>query len=66
MYEVLAAATLPTYGLKSVDQYVKRAFPSAHKIQQVHMHKHHPAIQQVDGNTFFAFGGERSTAEMVW
>ncbi|CAM9393244.1 unnamed protein product [Ascophyllum nodosum] len=43
---VLAAATLPTYGLKSVDQYVKRAFPSAHKIQQVHMHKHHPAIQQ--------------------
>ncbi|CAN0451158.1 unnamed protein product, partial [Laminaria digitata] len=44
---VLAAATLPTYGLKSVDQYIKRAFPAARKIQQVHMHRHHPAIQQV-------------------
>ncbi|CAN0306681.1 unnamed protein product, partial [Pylaiella littoralis] len=43
---VLAAATLPTYGLKSVDQYIKRAFPEARKIQQVHMHRHHPAIQQ--------------------
>eukprot|EP00752_Nemacystus_decipiens_P005690 g5150.t1 len=43
---VLAAATLPTYGLKSVDQYIKRAFPRARKIQQDHMHKHHPAIRQ--------------------
>ncbi|CAN0430346.1 unnamed protein product, partial [Ectocarpus sp. 12 AP-2014] len=51
---VLAAATLPTYGLKSVDQYIKRAFPSARKIQQVHMHRHHPAIQQ----NFVEVGGQ--------
>ncbi|CAM9614354.1 unnamed protein product, partial [Sphacelaria rigidula] len=43
---VLAAATLPTYGLKSVDQYIKRAFPDARKIERDLMHKHHPAIQQ--------------------
>lgn len=54
VYLVLAAATLPTYGLKSVDQYIKRAFPDARKIQQDHMHKHHPAIQQVRGYNNFA------------
>eukprot|EP00903_Cladosiphon_okamuranus_P009999 g9484.t1 len=51
---VLAAATLPTYGLKSVDQYIKRAFPQARKIEQDHMHKHHPAIQQ----EFVEVGGQ--------
>eukprot|EP00904_Undaria_pinnatifida_P012862 jgi/Undpi1/8706/HiC_scaffold_25.g11171.m1 len=51
---VLAAATLPTYGLKSVDQYIKRAFPAARKIQQVHMHRHHPAIRQ----EFIEVGGQ--------
>ncbi|CAM9648918.1 unnamed protein product [Discosporangium mesarthrocarpum] len=43
---VMAAATLPSYGLKSVDQYIKRTFPMARKIKQIHMHQHHPAIQQ--------------------
>ncbi|CAM9515780.1 unnamed protein product, partial [Choristocarpus tenellus] len=58
MFTVLAAATLPTYGLKSVDQYIKRAFPMARKIQQIHMHQHHPAIQQANfywlpGSSFY-------------
>lgn len=43
---VLAAATLPTYGLKSVDQYIKKVFPHVEKIQQDLMHRHHPALQQ--------------------
>ncbi|CAM9402348.1 unnamed protein product [Chrysoparadoxa australica] len=43
---ILAAATLPTYGLKSVDQFIDRAFPDAVRLRNQYLHQHHPAIKQ--------------------
>jgi superfamily II DNA/RNA helicase len=43
---ILAAATLPSYGLKSVDALVKRSFPTAVRATAEHMHRQHPAIAQ--------------------
>ncbi|TFJ88019.1 hypothetical protein NSK_000373 [Nannochloropsis salina CCMP1776] len=44
---VLAAATLPSYGLKSVEELVKKRFPSAVRVHTDLMHKHHPQLTQV-------------------
>ncbi|KAG5191577.1 P-loop containing nucleoside triphosphate hydrolase protein [Tribonema minus] len=43
---ILAAATLPSYGLKSVEALVRRAFPRATRITADHMHRQHPALRQ--------------------
>jgi len=43
---ILAAATLPTYGLKSIDAYVKKYFPGATYVSNNLMHKHHPRLHQ--------------------
>jgi superfamily II DNA/RNA helicase len=43
---VLSAATLPTYGLKSVEELVKKRFPKATRISTDLMHKHHPRLRQ--------------------
>lgn len=43
---VLAAATLPTYGVKSIENYVKQQFPLAVYIRSGNMHQNHPAIHQ--------------------
>lgn len=43
---ILAAATLPTYGMRSIDNYVKMRFPNAVRVSNSHMHKQHPRIQQ--------------------
>lgn len=43
---VLAAATLPTYGMRSIDNYVKMRFPNAVRVSNAHMHKQHPRIKQ--------------------
>lgn len=43
---VLSAATLPTYGLKSMDSYIKKKFPEAVRVSNDHLHKHHPQIRQ--------------------
>lgn len=43
---VLSAATLPTYGLKSVEELVKKRFPKAERINTDLMHKHHPKLKQ--------------------
>jgi len=43
---VLAAATLPTSGLKSVDACIKKYFAGAVTISNTLLHKHHPRLQQ--------------------
>jgi superfamily II DNA/RNA helicase len=43
---VLSAATLPTYGLKSMDSYIKKKFPEATTVSNDYLHKHHPQIRQ--------------------
>ncbi len=43
---VLSAATLPTYGLKSMESYVKKKFPEATRVTNDHLHMHHPQIRQ--------------------
>ena len=62
---VLSAATLPTYGLKSMDSYVKKKFPSATRITNDHLHMHHPQIIQdfVQLNDEMADGMRRSHTE---
>lgn len=43
---VLSAATLPTYGLKSVEELVKKRFPRATRVNTDLMHRHHPRLTQ--------------------
>lgn len=43
---ILAAATIPSKGLKSVEKLVQKRFPGAERISASHMHKQHPALQQ--------------------
>jgi superfamily II DNA/RNA helicase len=43
---VLAAATLPTQGLKSVRGAVTKLFPDATSVTADHMHRQHPAMSQ--------------------
>jgi len=43
---ILSAATLPSYGLRSMEKYIESNFPRAVKISTLHLHKHHPCIDQ--------------------
>ena len=43
---VLVAATLPSYGLKSINSLVQKAFPNAVRVTADHMHRQHPALRQ--------------------
>jgi len=43
---ILSAATIPTMGLKSVEKFIKKRFPSAVDVRADLMHKHHPATIQ--------------------
>jgi superfamily II DNA/RNA helicase len=43
---VLAAATLPSMGTRSIDSYIDSRFPGIERVSNVHLHKHHPRIQQ--------------------
>jgi hypothetical protein len=43
---VLVAATLPSYGLRSIEKYIESKFPLAVKITNDHLHKQHPRINQ--------------------
>lgn len=46
LQNILAAATLPTYGLRSTERYIEYMYPRAVKISNQHLHKHHPRIKQ--------------------
>jgi superfamily II DNA/RNA helicase len=43
---ILSAASLPTYGLKSIEKIATQYFPLAHYIRTDYMHQHHPMIKQ--------------------
>ena len=43
---VLSAATLPTFGLKSMDAYISKKFPLSVRVSNEHLHRHHPQISQ--------------------
>jgi len=43
---ILVAATLPSYGLRSIEKYIESKFPLAVKITNDHLHKQHPRINQ--------------------
>lgn len=43
---ILAAATLPSSGEKSIEKYIEKRYPNAVKVSNSHMHKHHPRIRQ--------------------
>lgn len=43
---VLSAATIPSYGLKSVEKLVKQRFPQARRVSADFMHRHHPMLTQ--------------------
>ena len=43
---ILSAATLPSYGLRSMEKYIESRFPKAKWISNEHLHKHHPRIVQ--------------------
>lgn len=43
---ILAAASFPTYGLKSIEKTAKRYFPHTTYIRTDYMHQHHPRISQ--------------------
>ncbi len=43
---ILSAATIPTYGERSFDKYVKKQFPNAVHVRTPHLHHHHPQITQ--------------------
>jgi len=43
---ILSAATIPTYGLKSVEEMVSKRFPTATRVSTEVMHKHHPRLHQ--------------------
>lgn len=53
---MLSAATLPTYGLKSVEELVKKRFPRATRVNTDLMHRHHPRLTQA----FFEVRGVES------
>lgn len=46
LQQILSAATLPSYGLRSMDKYVEYNFPRAVKVSSTFLHKHHPRIEQ--------------------
>jgi len=43
---ILSAATLPSFGLKSVQAYVEKKFPEAMVLRSENLHAHHPSITQ--------------------
>eukprot|EP00605_Chrysophyceae_sp_TOSAG23-4_P001335 GSChrysophyteH1.ASY1.ANO1.1452.1 assembled CDS len=43
---ILAAATIPTYGTRSFENFIKKQFPSAYHVRNPHLHHHHPQITQ--------------------
>lgn len=43
---LLSAATIPTVGLKSISEKLKKQFPRAAVVSAAYMHKHHPATEQ--------------------
>eukprot|EP00596_Hydrurales_sp_CCMP1899_P000449 CAMPEP_0119035914 /NCGR_PEP_ID=MMETSP1177-20130426/3193_1 /TAXON_ID=2985 /ORGANISM="Ochromonas sp, Strain CCMP1899" /LENGTH=557 /DNA_ID=CAMNT_0006994831 /DNA_START=120 /DNA_END=1790 /DNA_ORIENTATION=- len=46
LQNILVAATLPSYGLRSIEKYIEKRFPLATRISNDHLHKHHPRIEQ--------------------
>lgn len=46
LQNILVAATLPSYGLKSIEKYIENRFPHATFINNDYLHKHHPRITQ--------------------
>lgn len=46
LQHILSAATLPSYGLRSMEKYIERRYPRAVKISNLHLHQHHPCIHQ--------------------
>ena len=46
LQNLLVAATLPSFGLKSTEKYIQKRYPRAVKISNSHLHKHHPRIKQ--------------------
>ena len=46
LQHILSAATLPSYGLRSIERYIERRYPRAIKVSNSHLHKHHPRIEQ--------------------
>jgi len=43
---ILSAATIPSFGLKSIQAYVKKRFPEASILRSDFLHAHHPCIVQ--------------------
>lgn len=43
---ILSAATLPSFGMKSIEKYIEDKFPRSRWISNTHLHKHHPRIIQ--------------------
>jgi len=43
---ILSAATIPSFGLKSIQAYVKKRFPEALILRSDFLHAHHPCIVQ--------------------
>lgn len=46
LQNILSAATLPSYGMRSMEKYIESRFPRAKWISNEHLHKHHPRIMQ--------------------
>lgn len=46
LQHILSAATLPSYGLRSMEKYIERRYPRAVKVSNLHLHQHHPCIHQ--------------------
>ena len=46
LQHILSAATLPSYGLRSMEKYIERRYPRAVKVSNMHLHQHHPCIHQ--------------------
>ena len=46
LQHILSAATLPSYGLRSMDKYIESHYPRAIRVSNTHLHKHHPCIEQ--------------------
>jgi superfamily II DNA/RNA helicase len=55
LQNIIAAATLSNYGLKSVNEEIAKRFPRTIRIMDENLHKHHPSIYQeyilVDGSS---------------
>eukprot|EP01035_Chromulina_nebulosa_P021507 gene21507-27850_t len=63
LQHILVAATIPTYGVKSIHSYITQRFPKAKRITQEYLHEHHPRIQQnfINVNDSSVLSDERLT-----